>query len=180
MMRMKKRSALSLKAFAIAASVMMFASTLVNLSIVPKILFNLSALLLLLMGLITAANSPSIRMTKAKGTLQAIMSFGIRSSYVWLFLGLTLYLIQQDISRGFMDSATHSIAIGFLRSFIILHSPVFFPLILKISADAEKVRSLLIYGLNAAAAFSVVGNIVSRSFCIGSIFLHFLRSGYFC
>ena len=161
---MKSKSIRFLRSSAVAVPLMLFLGTLVNGSILSWFLFNISLILMILMGAITAINDPSIRMTRTHGNLQAFMRFGIRSSYVWLFTGLLLYAIQHDILKGFMDPATHSIAIGFLGTFIISHSPIIFPLILKIRTNTERVTRLPLYALDAAAALRVLGDILSRFF----------------
>lgn len=165
----KRRSVLFLESSTVAVPFMLFIATLVGESNTSWLLFNLPLILLILMCAVTALHDPSIRISKLGGTLQSFMRFGIRSSYVWLFLGLILYAVQHDIAKGFMDPATHSIAIGFLGTFIISHSPIIFPLILKIRANTERVTRLPLYALNAAAALRVGGDLVSRFFGFGNI-----------
>ena len=103
-----------LKASSAAAPVLLFIDTVIPGKLVEFLLFNASVMFLVSMGIISAIHDPSIRISESRSILQEFMKFGIRSSYAWLFLGLGLYAIQYDVARGFMDAATHSIAIGFL------------------------------------------------------------------
>lgn len=158
-----------LKASSAAAPVLLFIDTVIPGKLVEFLLFNASVMFLVSMGIISAIHDPSIRISGSRSILQEFMKFGIRSSYAWLFLGLGLYAIQYDVARGFMDAATHSIAIGFLGSFIISHSPIIFPLIIKIRANTEKVTRLPLYALDIAVVLRVGGDIAGRFFDEGNV-----------
>jgi len=161
-----------LKVSSIAVPVLLFLGTMISIEWAESLFFNASVLLLALMALLSGFNDPSMRGSSTRNVLQSFMKFGIRSSYAWLFLGLALYLIQYNISRGFMDVATHSIALGFIGAFIISHSPIIFPLILKIKADTERVTKLPLYTLDVAVALRVGGDIMARLIGVGNVLVY--------
>ncbi|MEM3676474.1 MAG: NnrS family protein [Thermoplasmataceae archaeon] len=151
-----------MKILSVLGPVSLFIGNLVYRGIVENMLIDAGLASLSGMALISLYHDPAIRISKVNRKLQSYMRLGIRSSYAWLILGIILYALQVNVSRGFMDAATHSIALGFLGSFIISHSPVIFPLILKIRVDTEKVTKLPLYAMNASVLLRVVGDIARR------------------
>jgi hypothetical protein len=149
--------------------VLLFLATFVPSAITNRVLFDVSITFLLILTLSSIKFDLSTRKLKNPGKLQSYMQFGIVSSYAWLLVGIILYIIQVNVARGFMDSATHSIALGFIGLFIIAHSPIIFPMALKLKVDTSRVTKLPIYTLNLAVLLRVSGDLISKQIEAGNV-----------
>ncbi len=69
--------------------------------------------------------------------LQTYLGRHLILAYGWLFLGLAVLVIARESYPAF-DAATHSIAIGFVLTMIIAHTPVIAPSILHFNVIEEK------------------------------------------
>ncbi|MEM0157071.1 MAG: hypothetical protein QXN26_03270 [Thermoplasmataceae archaeon] len=148
---------------------LLFVSYFYGSTLAGRTLFDAATVFFLIMILTSIKFDPSTRKMKVYGKLQSFMQSGIISSYVWLLTGIFLYLVQVNVERGFMDPATHSIALGFIGLFIIAHSPIIFPLTLKMKADTNHVTKLPIYAMNIAVFLRVGGDLISMRYEVGNL-----------
>ncbi len=154
---------------AILIPVFLFVSILLQFRFIDQVLFDGSILFLTLMVYISIKFDPLTRKLKIHGKFQSFMQLGVVSSYAWLLVGIVLYFIQVNVERGFMDPATHSIALGFIGLFIIAHSPIIFPLTLKLRVDTTRVTKLPLYAMNLAVFLRVGGDLISTGSNVGNI-----------
>ncbi len=149
--------------------VLLFFATLGHYMLIDRLLFDSSEIFLLILVLTSIRYDPTTRKLRSPGKLQSFMQFSIISSYAWLLVGIALYLVQMNVESGFMDPATHSIAIGFIGLFIIAHSPIIFPLTLKLKVDTTRVTKSPIYALNLAVFLRVGGDLISKQSEAGNV-----------
>lgn len=142
----------------------------------PQILMLISIAILTVMVLVSLFYDPVFRSMKKKSRLQSYMQRGIIISYVWLFLGLALFTLQIVRGHGFLDPAAHSIALGFIGTFIISHSPVIFPLTLKKKAVQENVSYLPLVVITIANVMRIFGDLTIPISNVATIFSY--ASGY--
>ena len=135
-----------------------------------------SILLLLFMILSTVNFDPSFRKSQRKGKFQVYMRTGVAVAYFWLFLGLALFTIQLTTSEDILDAATHSIALGFIGTFIVAHSPIIFPMTLKRNAVQDNVTFLPLVVITIATAMRIFGDLGSGMNAIWNIVSYL--SGY--
>ena len=164
---------LSMKISAVLIPSLLFISSILQNEIEIRLLFDLALVPMFLFVSVVSVFDPVLRIRHPRGKLQKFMGAGILSSYIWIWIGLILYIIQANVSHGYMDAATHAIALGFIGSFIIAHSPVIFPLILKIRADTSKVTFSPIVALNLAVVLRVGGDLSAMVWKYGN-FLSYL------
>ncbi len=170
LMRNISKSTMKLLVFSSAViPFILFASSLYGRTLAGRILFDASIVFVLIMVITSIKFDPSTRKMKVSGKLQSFMQSGIISSYIWLLTGIFLYLMQVNVERGFMDPATHSIALGFIGLFIIAHSPIIFPLTLKLKADTSRVTKFPIYAMNIAVFLRVGGDLISMKYGVGNL-----------
>lgn len=132
--------------------------------------------LVLALTLISVRYDPAFRKLRMRGRFQAFMRAGILISFFWLVLGLILFVLQLILGQGFLDPAAHSIALGFIGTFIFAHSPVIFPLTLKKNARQERVTFLPLLVLTVANAMRVFGDLAIPLTSVGFMMSYF--SGY--
>ncbi|MCL4336264.1 MAG: NnrS family protein [Candidatus Thermoplasmatota archaeon] len=104
---------------------------------------------------------PTFHGARRKNRFQNFMRTGVIISYLWLILGLLLFTAQLIAGHGFLDPAAHSIALGFIGTFIVAHSPVIFPLTLKKKANQENVSYLPLVILTIANVMRVFGDLLA-------------------
>jgi hypothetical protein len=136
-----------------------FMSVEINIGTLPGILMLISITILIALILVSIYYDPTFRHLKKKSHLQSFMQKGIIISYLWLFLGLLLFILQVIRGHGFLDPAAHSIALGFIGTFIVAHSPVIFPLTLKKKAVQENVTYLPIIVITVANVMRIFGDL---------------------
>jgi hypothetical protein len=164
---------LLMKISAVLIPSLLFISSILQDEIEIRLLFDLALLPIFLFIFSVTIFDPVFRIRHPRGKLQRFMGAGILSSYIWIWIGLILYIIQVNISHGYMDAATHAIALGFIGSFIIAHSPVIFPLILKLRADTNRVTFSPIIALDLAVVLRVGGDLSAMVWKFGN-FLSYL------
>lgn len=74
----------------------------------------------------------------AKTILQDYVDKGILIAYIWLFLGILLFILRIMGVTGLYDAAIHSIALGFIVTFILAHGPVIFPTLIGRNASTNR------------------------------------------
>ncbi|MHB1708622.1 MAG: hypothetical protein ACYCT2_04010 [Thermoplasmataceae archaeon] len=127
-----------------------------------------SITLLFVMILLSMIFDPTFGPGRRRGKFQRFMRTGIIAAYFWLILGTSLFVVQVYVGSGFLDPATHSIALGFIGTFIIAHSPIIFPLVLKKRAMQERVSYLPLAMITVASAMRVFGDLISTVNVIGN------------
>lgn len=136
------------------------------------------------MVLSTTNFDPSFRKNPWKGKFQVYMRTGVIVAYFWLFLGLALFAIQLTTSEDILDAATHSIALGFIGTFIVAHSPIIFPMTLKRNAVQDNVTFLPLVVITIATAMRIFGDLASGLIATWNIgFIPFricIDNRYFC
>ena len=135
-----------------------------------------SILLVLTLTMISVKYDPAFRRLRIHGRFQSFMRTGILLSFFWLVLGLILFVLQLILGHGFLDPATHSIALGFIGTFIFSHSPVIFPLTLKKKARQERVTFLPLVVLTVSNLMRVFGDLAAPVTSAGFVASYF--SGY--
>ena len=118
-----------------------------------------SITLLLIMAITSIIFDPNFRKRMKKSHFQTFMKTGILISYFWLLSGIILFITQIVYGHGYLDPAAHSIALGFIGTFIISHSPIIFPLTLKKKAIQENVTLLPIFVITLANVMRVFGDL---------------------
>lgn len=121
-----------------------------------------SIFFLSLMILISVRYDPAFHRTKKRGRFEIFMKTGIVVAYFWLILGIILFTLQAEGIPGLLDPATHAIALGFVGTFIVTHSPIIFPLVLRKNAVEERVTLLPLLVITVANAMRVFGDLTSR------------------
>ena len=172
-----KEKTIMIQAFIAWASVILafFATELGgNASRIP-VMYASIILVTLFVG-ISVRFDPAFRKGKRTGRFQSFMRFGVILSYLWLVLGLILFALQMKCGSGFLDPAAHSIALGFIGTFIVAHSPVIFPLTLKKRAIQNNVSFMPLVMLTVSNVMRVSGDLIARITALGN-YLSYL-SGY--
>ncbi len=136
-----------------------FGSAELNTGMIARILMGVSIAPVLSMIVCTMIYDPTFRKLRKKSKLQSFMQKGIIISFIWLFLGLALFLLQIMLGHGFLDPAAHSIALGFIGTFIVSHSPIIFPLTLKKRANPENVTFLPMVVITIANSMRILGDL---------------------
>ncbi|QRF76454.1 hypothetical protein Thermo_01976 [Thermoplasmatales archaeon] len=136
-----------------------FLSVEINVGPFPRLLMLTSIAILIFLVVGSVYFDPSFRHLIKKNRLQSYIQKGIVISYLWLFLGIILFIMQAILGHGFLDPAAHSIALGFIGTFIVAHSPIIFPLTLKKKAVQENVTLLPIIIITVANFMRIFGDI---------------------
>lgn len=139
--------------------IMAFISAEIPGSLTESIILAVSIFFLFLVIVSALRFDPSFHRMPQKGKFQSYLRIGVMTAYFWLFFGLLLFTIQLTTSQDILDEATHSIALGFIGTFIVAHSPIIFPLTLKKRAEQNKVTFLPLLLITAATAMRVFGDI---------------------
>lgn len=105
---------------------------------------------------------PVFRKVAVKGRFEMYMKTGIVIAYSWLVIGIVLFSIRLFGVTGLLDPATHSFALGFFGTFIVTHSPIIFPLVLKRDVMRDRVTLLPIISITVADVMRVFGDLASR------------------
>ncbi|WP_276935387.1 NnrS family protein [Ferroplasma acidiphilum] len=155
---------------------MAFVSVEVPDKFISRFAMVLSIILVAILTGISIKFDPAFRKIKRNGRFQHFMRAGIQISFFWLLLGLILFMLQAIIGHGYLDPATHSIAIGFIGSFIVAHSPVIFPLTFKKKAIQENVTFLPLIMITIANVSRVFGDLAIPYTSLGETFSYV--SGY--
>ncbi|MGE9811375.1 NnrS family protein [Ferroplasma acidiphilum] len=155
---------------------MAFVSVEVPDKFISRFAMVLSIILVAILTGISIKFDPAFRKIKRNGRFQHFMRAGIQISFFWLALGLILFMLQAIIGHGYLDPATHSIAIGFIGSFIVAHSPVIFPLTFKKKAIQENVTFLPLIMITIANVSRVFGDLAIPYTSLGETFSYV--SGY--
>lgn len=163
-------------AFAWLSVILAFLSVELEIGMLPSILMLGSIAFLIALVLVSLAYDPTFRKLRNKGRLQSFMQKGIVISYLWLFLGVALFILQIIRGHGFLDPAAHSIALGFIGTFIVAHSPIIFPLTLKKKAVQENVTLLPIIVITAANIMRIFGDLTVSVFPMSNAISY--ASGY--
>ena len=145
--------------FAWLSVILAFLSVELEFGLLPSILMGASIAFILALVLVSLAYDPTFRKLRNRSRLQSFMQKGILISYAWLFLGLALFILQIGRGHGFLDPAAHSIALGFIGTFIVAHSPIIFPLTLKKKAVQENVTLLPIVVITVATIMRIFGDL---------------------
>lgn len=156
---MKQSEIRTVALFSWISVVLAFVSVEVETSVLSPILMSISILFLLMLVLGTIVYDPSFRKLRRKTRLQSYIQKGVVISYIWLFIGIGLYILQILKGHGFLDPAAHSIAIGFIGTFIVAHSPIIFPTVFKKEANVERLTLLPIIVITVANIMRVFGDI---------------------
>lgn len=158
-----KPSIMKLQAFIAWVSVLLaFVSAEMHLTPYSQVAMAVSIILLSALTMISVWFDPAFRRLRRQGKFQSFMRTGVLLSFFWLFLGLFLFVLQLIAGHGYLDAATHAIALGFIGSFIIAHSPVIFPLTLKRNANQERVTFLPLIILTVSNVMRVFGDLASH------------------
>ena len=83
---------------------------------------------------------------------------GILIAYFWLFLGVLLFLLRVSGITGLYDAAIHSIALGFIVTFIFAHGPVIFPTVLERNVNIGRLSFLPIVTLTLSNCLRIFGD----------------------
>lgn len=153
-----------------------FAAAEIHVAPYSQALMIASILLLFSLTMVSVRFDPAFRKLRRQGRFQSFMRAGVLLSFFWLILGLILFVLQVVVGHGFLDAATHSIALGFIGTFIVAHSPVIFPLTLKKRARQEKVTYLPLIVLTLSNLMRVFGDLASHF--SGAGFIASYLSGY--
>jgi len=145
-----------------------FLSVEINVGPLPGLLMLASIAILIFLVIGSIYYDPSFRHLIKKNRLQSYIQKGIVISYLWLVLGIILFIMQAILGHGFLDPATHSIALGFIGTFIVAHSPIIFPLTLKKKAMQENVTLLPIIIITVANFMRIFGDITLHYFWISA------------
>ena len=157
-----KQSVLKVQVF-IAWSAVLLAFAALEIQIAPfsQVATFCSILFVLALTIISVRYDPAFRRLRIRGRFQSFMRTGVLLSFFWLVLGLILFVMQLVLWHGFLDPATHSIALGFIGTFIFAHSPVIFPLTLKKKARQDRVIFLPLIVLTVSNAMKVFGDLAA-------------------
>lgn len=136
-----------------------FISTQIPLARPYNSLMYLSISLLFVMIILSIRYDPAFHRTGMKGRFDIYMRAGIVTSYFWLIVGVILFTLRAYGITGILDPATHAIALGFVGTFIVSHSPIIFPLVLGKKADQSKVIFLPLILITVANAMRVFGDL---------------------
>ena len=168
---------MKLQAFIAWVSVLLaFVSAEMHLTPYSQVAMAVSIILLSALTMISVWFDPAFRRLRRQGKFQSFMRTGVLLSFFWLFLGLFLFVLQLIVGQGYLDAATHAIALGFIGSFIVAHSPVIFPLTLKRNANQERVTFLPLIILTVSNVMRVFGDLASYVSSAG--FVASYLSGY--
>ncbi len=166
---MPKKATFLVVAFAWAIVLLLSTSVLLGSDPSGKWLFDISALIFLgIIGLLLRYD-PAFRKSPRSSRLQAFMKRGVIISYIWIVTGILLFLVRNSTNLDILGPATHAIALGFLGTFIVAHSPVIFPLILKKKANPENVTMAPIVLITMATFLRVTGDILLLSGFYGNV-----------
>ncbi len=124
-----------------------------------SIIMGISIVILLFMIFNALRFDPSFHRSPRQGKFQFYLRIGVITAYFWLLLGLALFALQLTTSEDILDAATHSIAIGFIGTFIVTHSPIIFPMTLKKDAAQDRVTFSPIVIITIATAMRVYGDL---------------------
>ena len=168
---------MKLQAFIAWVSVLLaFVSAEMHLTPYSQVAMAVSIILLSALTMISVWFDPAFRRLRRQGKFQSFMRTGVLLSFFWLFLGLFLFVLQLIVGQGYLDATTHAIALGFIGSFIVAHSPVIFPLTLKRNANQERVTFLPLIILTVSNVMRVFGDLASYVSSAG--FVASYLSGY--
>jgi hypothetical protein len=124
-----------------------------------SLIMGSSIIILLLMILTALRFDPSFHSSPRRGKFQTYLRTGVIVAYSWLFIGIALFAFQLTTSEDILDAATHSIALGFIGTFIIAHSPIIFPMTLKKNAVQDRVTFSPILIITIATTMRVYGDL---------------------
>ena len=124
-----------------------------------SIIMGSSIVILLFMIFNALRFDPSFHRSPRQGKFQVYLRIGVIIAYFWLFLGLGLFALQLTTSEDMLDAATHSIAIGFIGTFIVTHSPIIFPMTLRKNAAQDRVTFSPILIITLATVMRVYGDL---------------------
>ncbi len=172
-----KTSVMKAQAFIAWITVLLaFAAAEIHMNPYSRDMMLASIMLLFTLTMVSVRFDPAFRRLRKQGRFQYFMRYGVLLSFFWLFLGFLLFALQVIAGQGFLDAATHSIALGFIGTFIVAHSPVIFPLTLKKRARQDNVTYLPLIILTLSNVMRVFGDLVSHSNSAG--FTASYLSGY--
>ncbi len=143
-----------------------FISTQFPLAQLDNIAMYLSISFLSMMIVLSIRYDPAFHKTRIRGRFETYMRTGIIVSYFWLIIGVILFAFRASGTTGILDPATHAIALGFIGTFIVSHSPIIFPLVLGKKANQNRVVFLpliVITIANAMRVFGDLGSLISKS-----------------
>ncbi len=123
-----------------------------------ELLLSSALACLLIASFITFAIERKRKQYPARTSLQAYVDKGILIAYFWLFLGVLLFLLRVIGITGLYDAAIHSIALGFIVTFIFAHGPVIFPTVLGRKVNIGRLSFLPIVTLTLSNCMRVFGD----------------------
>ena len=128
---------LSLLVFLASSIVLSFTAAVAGSPLPAGVLLT-AALVLVLAGSLMTYTMERKRGVARGSRLQAYVGTGIAVAYFWLLLGIPLLIFRINGVTGLYDPAVHSIALGFIATFIFAHGPVIFPTVLERRANISK------------------------------------------
>ncbi len=156
---MKKRILAMQTFIAWSAVILAFTAVTVPTNFSKQAAMYISIGLVISLILISMYFDPAFRKLRRRGKFQRFMRSGVITSFFWLMLGLALFVLQMATGHGYLDAATHAIALGFIGTFIVAHSPIIFPLTLKKKANQENVTFIPLIVLTMANVARVFGDL---------------------
>ncbi len=91
--------------------------------------------------------------------LQTYVDKCISIAYFWLFLGVFLFILRVNGVVGLYDAAIHSIALGFVVTFIFAHGPVIFPTVIGRKANISNLSYLPLLTLTLSNCMRISGDV---------------------
>lgn len=144
---------------AVTVALTFISAALWNSAISHSLPFLTAALgCLLAASAITFAIERGRKLSRAKTILQYYVDKGIMVAYFWLFLGLLLFLLRINGMTGLYDGAIHSIALGFVVTFIFAHGPVIFPTVMGRNVNINRLSFRPLLSLTISNCLRVFGD----------------------
>ncbi len=123
-----------------------------------ELLLSSALACLLIASVVTFAIERKRKQYPVRTSLQAYVDKGILIAYFWLFLGVLLFLLRVSGITGLYDAAIHSIALGFIVTFIFAHGPVIFPTVLERNVNIGRLSFLPIVTLTLSNCLRIFGD----------------------
>lgn len=158
-LRGKEVLVMSLAVFLASSIALTFTTAVMGPAVQARLPLTAALVLLLAGSVMTYAMERGRRGVVKSTRLQSYVGKGIALAYFWLLLGIVLLLLRINGVTGLYDPAIHSIALGFIVTFIYAHGPVIFPTILERRADISKLGYSPIILLTVSNILRVGGDI---------------------
>jgi nitrite reductase (NO-forming) len=146
-----------------------WAATLAFLLLLFQMVWGFPLFQLLWALLLTLTVMPLVRgelklVRMAGGGLHLYLGRHLILAYAWLLLGLLLVTansLVQD-SRALLDASIHALAVGFIGTMILAHTPVIAPVILNRTVAADKLSLLPVALLTVGNGMRVFGYLLKE------------------